>query len=362
MIALLTFEQTTNDKMRTLFDALWYTLVTITTIGYGDITPITVPGKLIAIIIMISGIVVFGTVSGQIASILFSRQQKKDKGLLKLKNKKEHFIICGWKPDMETMLNGILSANSDLVPSDIVLINTAGEEELFPILSNNAFRGINFINGDFSEEETLMRANIMEAEKILVVSDFSKNYSPMERDSRTVLAVLIIKKLNRTIYVAAELIDDKFKKHLENEHCDEIILSKIYETRLLVSASSGTGISHVLDKMLGSKEGQGLHIADIPIGNIGKSFGELYEFYENAGIGILIGLLENTGNFYSRKQEALSEAQKNPDIGAIVSNLKKVKEMKSNRTVLAPIKKYTVKKYSRAIIVSTSLDGEGEVI
>ncbi len=358
MVLILLLERNSNKNLVTLFDSFWYTLVTITTIGYGDIVPVTVPGRLIAIIIMISGVIVFGAVSGQIASMLFDRQQKKDKGLLKLKNKKGHFIICGWKPDMDAMIHGILAANLDMVPSDIVLVNTAGQEELFPILSNTLFRGINFINGDFSDEDTLMRANILDAEKILVLSDFSKNYSPMERDSRTVLAVLIIKKLNRTIYVAAELLDDKFRNHLENEHCDEIILSKTYERRLIVSASSGTGISHVLDRMLGGTDGQGLFIVDIPDEAINKPFGELFEYYQNREEGILIGLLENTGNFYLRKQEALGEAQKNPDISGVVSNLKKVKEMQSNQTVLAPEKKYTVKKYSRAILICPSIAKE----
>lgn len=359
MAAILLVERHTNKNLATFFDSFWYTMVTITTIGYGDIVPTTVPGKLIALIIMISGIVAFGAVSGQVASILFNRQQKKDKGMLKLKNLKNHFIICGWKPDMDTILHGILETNPELLPSDIVLINSAGQEDLYPVLSNAAFRGINFISGDYSDEETLTRANIATAEKILVLSDFSKNYSPLERDSRTVLAVLIIKKLNRTIYVAAELIDDKFRKHLETEHCDEIILSKNYERRLLISASNGTGMSHVMDKMLGGHDGQGLYIADIPPAVIGKSFGELFEYYEKSKLGILVGLLENTGNFYSRKQEALGEAQKNPDIADIVSNLKKVKEMQSNLTVLAPEKKYTVKKYSRAILICPTLVAEG---
>ena len=65
----------------------------------------------------------------------------------------------------------------------------------------------------------------------------------------------------------------------------------------------------------------------------------------------MIGLLENTGNFYLRKQEALGEAQKNPDIAEIVNDLKKAKEMKSNRTVLAPESTYAVKAHAKAILI-----------
>jgi voltage-gated potassium channel len=308
---------------------------------------------------MTSGIVVFGAVSGQIASLLFSHQQKKDKGMLKVKNKKKHFIICGWKPEMDVILHEILAANPDMFPSDIVLVNSAGQEAMISVLSNSDFRGINYVNGDFSDEETLLRAELPGAEKILVLSDFSEKYSPMEQDSRTVLAVLVIKKMNRAIYVAAELIDDKFRKNLENEHCDEIILAKTYERRLIVSASNGTGMSHVLENMLTGKDGEGLTIVDIPENAISHSFGELFDQFEKTGKGILIGLLENTGNFYARKQEALGEAQKNPDISGVVNNLKKVKEMKSNQTILAPEKEYTIKRFSRAIIVFPSNEQKG---
>ncbi len=351
MVLILAVERDSNASLNTLFDSLWYTLVTITTIGYGDITPITIPGKLIAITIMFSGVIIFGAVSGQMASILFDRQQKKDRGFLKLKNSKNHFIICGWKPDLEIILSGILRSNPDLEPSEIVLINSAKEEDLFSILSSARYSGIHFINGDFTEEDTLVRANIAKASKILILSDYSKNYSVMEMDSRTVLAVLSIESLNRKIYIGAELIDEKFRKHLESARCDEIILGKNYERKLLVSASNGTGISHVLNSLLSEEEGTGITISDINAGFIDKTFGELSDWYRDNSREILVGLLENTGNFYQRKEEALGEAQKDPDISKIVENLKKVKELKSNRTVLAPGRSYHIRKHCRAIVI-----------
>jgi len=359
MLSILAVERGTNKNLASLFDALWYVLVTITTIGYGDITPTTVPGRLIAMIIMIGGIVVFGTVSGKIASMLFERQRKKDRGLLTMNRKKGHFIICGWQEGMDEILDGILGANPDLFPADIVLVNLAPKEALEAILHASRFAGINYVSGDFSEEETLTRANVLGARRILILSDYSHPYSAMERDSRTVLAVLLVKKLNRSLYVTAELLDEHFRKHLESEHCDEIILTRNYEQRLVVSASTGTGMSHVLEKMFCGVGGQGLAIAEIPEEFVGKPFSLLASHFTAEGKGILAGILENTGNFFVRKKEALSEAQKNPDISGVVQNLKKVKEMKSNKTVLAPPPDYPVQKNARAILVRPVLDEEG---
>ena len=65
----------------------------------------------------------------------------------------------------------------------------------------------------------------------------------------------------------------------------------------------------------------------------------------------MIGVLENTGNFYNRRQEALAEAQKNPNMEKIVANLKKVKTLKSNIPVFNPPSDYIIPESSKAIFI-----------
>lgn len=349
IMAIYTVEKSSNDQFASWFDALWYTLVTITTVGYGDIYPKTFAGKLIGISILMFGVIMFGAVSGKIASVLFGRQLKLDRGLIKLKKIKNHFLICGWKQGFEYILDGVLAANPEIPLEHIVLINTISTDQMEKIKSEKRFQGINYINGDFSDEATLLRANVKTASRALILSDYSSNYSSLEIDSRTVLAVLTIENLNSRIYVAAELIDNKFEKHLAIAHCDEIILSSDYERSLLVSASSGTGISHVIKELITETSGEGLAIEDIPESFIGKTFKELGEYF--SGKAAVIGLLENTGNFYYRRMEALSEAQKNPNMKTIVKNLQKVKNLKSNLPVLAPNANYIITKKTKAIVV-----------
>ncbi len=68
----------------------------------------------------------------------------------------------------------------------------------------------------------------------------------------------------------------------------------------------------------------------------------------------MIGLLENTGNFFQRKKEAIREAQKTPDISTLVDNLKTVKSLVANLPMINPRTDYIIKKYSRAIIIEGS--------
>ena len=317
MLVIFLSEQKTNSAINTLFDAIWYTLVTITTVGYGDITPRSVLGRTSAMILLLAGVALFGALSGKFASFLFDRQQKKDRGLLKMNKIKNHFLICGWKPNFERILEGILLANPEIPPEKIILLNNSSQNEMEKIKADSRFKNINYIHGDFTDEDTLLKSQIKTAERTLILADNSENFSSLETDSRTVLAVITIKNLNPKIYCVAEIIDSKFEKHLSLAHCDEIILSADYGQNLLIQASSGKGMSHILRELISEESDSGILICDIPQKFVGNNYGDFRLSLKTSDI--LIGLLENTGNFYSRRKEALAEAQKNPDVEAVVN-------------------------------------------
>ena len=349
MLVIFISEQETNSKINTMFDAFWYTLVTITTVGYGDITPLSVPGRIAAMVLLLAGVAIFGALSGKFASFLFDRQQKKDKGLLKMTKMKNHFLICGWKPNFEKILDGILSANLEVPNDKVVILNNAPQTEIDRIKTDGRFKGINYLHGDFTDEDTLLKAQIKTAERALILADLSENFSTLENDSRTVLAVITMKNLNPRIYCVAEIADSKFEKHLSLARCDEIILSSDYEQSLLVQASSGKGMSHILRELISEDSEAGIIIENIPEEFIGQSYREYRRSLKTRDV--LIGLLENTGNFYQRRKEALSEAQKNPDMKRIVENLKKVKTLQSNLPHFTPEDDYIIPGNSKAIFI-----------
>jgi voltage-gated potassium channel len=71
-ISILQFESKAGGNIKTAEDAVWWAVATITTAGYGDKYPITTEGRVIATILMIAGVGVFGTVSGLVASMFIS--------------------------------------------------------------------------------------------------------------------------------------------------------------------------------------------------------------------------------------------------------------------------------------------------
>ena len=68
--------------IKTIGDGIWWGFVTIATVGYGDKFPITWPGRVLAVLMMGSGMILTIIISGTIASILVERKMKEGKGFL----------------------------------------------------------------------------------------------------------------------------------------------------------------------------------------------------------------------------------------------------------------------------------------
>ncbi len=349
-LGVLLFEYPANQSFHSLWDAIWWTLVTAATVGYGDKVPLTTGGRFVAILVMLFGIGLLGMVTGGIASWLVEWKIKEGSGLADQKKVKKHFVICGWKNEMVSVLEDILRVNPGLSDEDIVVVSTVEPAEVENLRSRPSLQNIRFVRGDYVEENVLLRANIKQAAKVLVLADKSTQASDQEVDARTVMSVLTIKTISKDIYTCVELIDAKFKRYLENVHCDEIVLSREYNRILLANATAASGIAHIIQGLL-DVEGSRLVTKNFPAQFVGDTFANLSKYFMEAESTILIGILENTGNIFQRKREALQEAQKTPDISRLVSNLQEVKELRGNLPVFNPGPEYEIKSYSRAILI-----------
>lgn len=349
-VGVLLFERETNQSFQSLGDAVWWTLVTAATVGYGDKVPVTTGGRLVGVVVMIFGIGLLGMVTGRIASWLVEWKIKEGSGLSTQKKTKKHFIICGWKEEMSRILKDILAVNPEFSDGDMVLVSMVDAAEVENLRAEPELQSIRFVKGDYVDETVLHRANIKEAARVLILADTSTQASAQEIDARAVMAILSIKALSKNIYTCVELIDAKFKRYLENVHCDEILLSREHNRILLANAASASGISHVVHELIDVERGP-LATRMVPARFVGDTFGNLGEYFQDMDRSILIGILENTGNIFHRKREALQEAQKTPDVARLVANLQAVKELRGNQPVFNPGPDYLIRPNSRAILI-----------
>lgn len=93
-IAILQFERSPASNIKSAEDAIWWTFVTMTTVGYGDKFPVTTEGRIVAVGVMVMGVGLFGTFTGFIASWFLSGEDGQDSELKSIKRELEEIKLA----------------------------------------------------------------------------------------------------------------------------------------------------------------------------------------------------------------------------------------------------------------------------
>ncbi len=182
-----------------LFDAVYMTVITVTTVGFGEVKQLSQAGRFFTIMLVISGmaVVLYVTsalvqffVEGQIREILGRR--KLDKKLSTLKN---HFIVCGYGRIGRVICNQFKGYGIDpvVIENDPDLVELMVKDKTL------------YVTGDATEEDILLRAGIRRARCIIAV---------LATDTDNVFLVLTARQLNPKIYIIARASSNKAKNKL----------------------------------------------------------------------------------------------------------------------------------------------------
>jgi voltage-gated potassium channel len=278
-IMMTMLEETT--EFNNLGNALWWTIVTMTTVGYGDMTPNTIFGRVLAVIIMLSGISLIAIITGTISSIFTSRRIMEDRGLEKITSN-NHTILCGWNKNAHNIIENLTNEHKNI---DIVLINQESEQEINNLLSKN----IKYVKGDYALDTVLNNANILEAKNVIIITD-DKSYT----DDKTIIAALTMKNMNAKIKIIAHLSDENKKSYLKRANIDTIILKNDYEKHMISLQISNPGIPETIHTLMDVKKNNSLKSISIPTSFIGKEYSKLKAFLFKENNYLCIGIyLEN---------------------------------------------------------------------
>jgi len=280
----------TGSSIHSVWDGIWWAVVTICTVGYGDKFPISSAGKVVALGLMISGIGLLSLVTATIASVFVEQKIKEGKGLETIKEK-NHIVICGWNQYAEEVLLWLNTYGDEKDPT-IVLVNELPVDDIDVLKLKYDKYNLQVIRGNYVHENVLLRANIRRAKYALIMADLSGLHAKERADERTILAVLTIKSLAPKLKIVAELLDGENKPHLKRANVDEIIVRGEHMGSLLASAVSYPGLPRVFSNILSRDDKNKLRKAEIPGQYIGKTFKELSEYYREKKNAILIGLLK----------------------------------------------------------------------
>ena len=335
-----------NKGFETFFSSLWFSIVTVATVGYGDITPTSILGRTLAMGVIFVGVGYTGVVTGAITSWLVERNQRKEMGLVPLKNLEGHFVVCGWKPNMPDLLVDILG----LLGTDskkLILINQTDYKTVQALRKNPALAYFRYYSGDDTNQEDLKKACAHRAAKVMILADDQPGKSPEEVDFQSVLSSLAINRINPQAYQIVELTLPKFKLYLTRAKVEEIVLNKVYSRMLLCNIALMSGMYNVF-KALFSFESGIFAVRAIAPEWVGKTYAELRSA---VGDAVVVGLLENVGNLNRRKAEKMTQIQKSPSIQQAIGSLIELKGMQSNDPFFNPPPDYVIRENTDLMVL-----------
>lgn len=236
------FEKTPN-----IVDAFWWSFVTITTVGYGDIAPSTIGGRIIGVVVMVFGIGLLGMFTATIASAFVDTKLKEGKGVKDIKAK-DHFIICGWSYKAKEII-AELRADKKVHNKPIVIVADIPEK---PLEDENTF----FVHGEV-DVDIMQKANLQEASVVMILTD--ENLDSYSRDAKVVLNTLTIRKLNPNVYICVEISDSRNMQHGKLAGADEIIVIGELSGNLLAQAALDHGITKIITELVSNRYGNELY-------------------------------------------------------------------------------------------------------
>ena len=348
-------QQEVDSNIRSVWDGIWWAVVTVATVGYGDRFPISVGGRIVGFVLMFFGVGMMSLLTATIASIFVEKKIMEDKGLETVKVK-DHLIICGWNQHTEEVLAG-LTTYGLTGDAPIVLINELSVDEIESFRLKYKKFNLKFLRGDYVREDVLLRANIAGARVAVIMADVSGGHSRERTDERTALTALTIKYLAPQVKTIAELLDGENRQHLKRANVEEIIVRGEHIGSLLATAVKSPGLPRLISGMLSLGDTNKFWRVEIPKTFIGRTFHDLSTHYREKQHAILIGFLKD--------KKAMKLEDLLSDNTSVIDNFirEKIQETKKDfyyekdeaRIVVNPAGDYTISPDDYAVVLSKSM-------
>jgi voltage-gated potassium channel len=230
---------------KTLIDSFYATIATLTTVGFGDVSPSSWLARLLYLPFMIAGVLMLPAA----AILIYEIQQQKVRGLSK-SDQKKHVVVLGGSRELTKSV--VMEMDESY---EICLVS-----ELYEI---NPFRDrVHFVRGSPIEKETLAKANVGEAEYIIIATD---------DDSTTILATALARELNPAVNIIATIVSEERSGTAMTAGANHVINTDTVTGRLLASAVHEPGVVDLISDVTSSLTGHDIIEDEFPEEMHGKS-------------------------------------------------------------------------------------------
>ena len=243
-----------HDGEVTALDALYYATVSVTTTGYGDITPVTDRARLVTVVAVTPIrvgfliLVVSTTVEVLAATSRYLLRVRRWERTVK-----DHYVICGYGTKGRSAAATL--ASQGVTADQVVVIDVSSS--VVEEANRDGFTGI---VGDCTREAVLSRAQVERARGVVVAVD---------RDDTAVLATLTVRLLNPAARVVAAAREEENSKILRSGGASVVVTSDEATGRLLGIALDSPHQAALIEDLLAIGQGVDLFERDVAVGEVG---------------------------------------------------------------------------------------------
>ena len=236
------------ETFESLLTSFYFVMTTFSTVGYGDFSPVTSGGRLFTVLMYLLGIGLLGVVIGKIVDAFTLFRKRKEEGKLAYTNK-NHIIIVGWGKKTETAVEEILASDAR---SEVVIIDTLPTSPIDVSIDR-----VHYVQGDPSEEETFLKANIKDAKSVIIFSDDTIQ-TPSLRDAKTLTTAITVERLATHVHTTVEIMTKKQIPNFAHVRVDEFILSQETTSLLAVRSAMHQNVSTIVTQLISRSIGEDL--------------------------------------------------------------------------------------------------------
>ena len=200
-----------ESSITTLFEAVYWSIVTISTVGFGDITPVTQEGRVVAMFVIVAGIAVFSfTTSLIVTSFTEKLDEIKDLKIIDDVSKlKEFYLICGYGSVAKEVAKK-LSKNFNVIILD-------EKKDMVDQAVKDGFTALNYAPGS-TESYKKLRIKINTQVKAILCLNHS--------DVENVYTALTVRSFNKDIFILSILMNETSRNKLKFAGVNELIFEK----------------------------------------------------------------------------------------------------------------------------------------
>lgn len=244
------------DGTVSLVDALYYSTITITTTGYGDITPITPQSRLLtAIVVTPLRILFLVLLVGTTLQVLANEGRRIFRDTRWRKHMRNHVVVIGYGTKGRSAVGTLVDNGTN--PAQVVVIDNRPTS-----ITEANLKGYAAIEGDATRREILRRAEIIKAREVVITLD---------RDDSAILVTLTVRQLNPSAHVVVAVREDDNAPLLRQSGADAVITSSEAVGRLLGLSAVSPNLGVVIEDLLASKEGLEVVERQVTRDEVGKS-------------------------------------------------------------------------------------------